>query len=124
MLIYSLAQDEKRLTETKLAQEQSLSFQQQNQLVQLRQDKMAAEAGTVQLRQKVKIRQTVAKNPVFIKIHKKSCECSFLPLLSQFQRYHDDDDIKNDDDDDDYVPPGPVEPVPAVPGPHFHAGAG
>ena len=59
------------LTETKLGQEQSLSFQQQNQLVQLRQDKMAAEAGTVQLRQKVKIRQTVAKKPVFIKIHKK-----------------------------------------------------
>ena len=53
------------LTETKLGQEQSLSFQQQNQLVQLRQDKMAAEAGTVQLRQKVKIRQTVVKNTYF-----------------------------------------------------------
>ena len=60
-----MAQDEKRLTETKLVQEQSLSFQQQNQLVQLRQDKMAAEAGTVQLRQKVKIRQTVVKNTYF-----------------------------------------------------------
>ena len=59
------------LTETKLGQEQSLSFQQQNQLVQLRQDKMAAEAGTVQLRQKVKIRQTVVKKTFLLKSTKK-----------------------------------------------------
>ena len=59
------------LTETKLGQEQSLSFQQQNQLVQLRQDKMAAEAGTVQLRQKVKIRQLLFK--IFIVSSSRSC---------------------------------------------------